>query len=129
MHSSAAADAGERRDVTAPVALEFMYWRKHPIVPTPTVEDLIVFYYPSKSAWQEACGRMRAAGLKSVAAFNPYWSMLGRSYVDLDGYRVVLQTHPSILEECAPAAALGAGSGHGHMALWKGSDGANANWC
>jgi hypothetical protein len=34
---------------------------------------------------------MENAGFKSVASFNPYWDTNGRTYVDHDGYRIVLQ--------------------------------------
>jgi len=70
---------------------EFTQSRKHPISPTPTVEDLVVFYIPSESEWEAACAGMLAAGFKAVAAFNPYWEVQGRTFEDCDGYRVVLQ--------------------------------------
>jgi catechol 2,3-dioxygenase-like lactoylglutathione lyase family enzyme len=70
---------------------EFTYCRSHAILPTPTVEDLAVFYIPSPSAWQAACQSMIAAGFKPVTAFNPYWEARGRTYEDSDGYRIVLQ--------------------------------------
>jgi hypothetical protein len=34
---------------------------------------------------------MLAAGLKQVSSVNPYWEVRGRTFVDLDGYPVVLQ--------------------------------------
>jgi hypothetical protein len=71
--------------------LEFTRSRRHPIVPSPTPEDLLVFYYPLESEWRLACGRMEVAGFKPVSAFNAYWNVRGRSYQDPDGYRVVLQ--------------------------------------
>ena len=70
---------------------EFTHSRKHPVRPTPTVEDLTVFYFPSAPEWQAACVRMLHAGFKQVAAFNPYWEKSGRTYEDCNGYRVVLQ--------------------------------------
>jgi len=71
--------------------LEFTRSRRHPITPSPTPEDLLVFYYPTESEWRVACERMEAAGFQAVGAFNPYWNARGRSYADADGYRVVLQ--------------------------------------
>ncbi|HET7362429.1 MAG TPA: VOC family protein [Burkholderiales bacterium] len=71
--------------------LEFTYCRNHVVQPTPTAEDLIVFYLPSASEWHAACERMLAAGFEQVAPFNPYWDLRGRTFQDRDGYRVVLQ--------------------------------------
>jgi hypothetical protein len=71
--------------------LEFTRSRRHPITPSPTPEDPLVFYYRSHEEWRLACERMDAAGFKAVGSFNPYWSARGRSYQDADGYRVVLQ--------------------------------------
>lgn len=70
---------------------EFTHCRTHPVVPTPTPEDLCVFYVPGAADWNAACARMLAAGFTQVASFNPYWEARGRTYVDPDGYRVVLQ--------------------------------------
>jgi len=74
-----------------PYHFEFTRSRTHPVRPTPTVEDLAVFFFPSARDWRAACARMLSAGFRQVAAFNPYWEKNGRSYEDDDGYRVVLQ--------------------------------------
>ena len=70
---------------------EFTHCRTHPVAPSPTAEDLAVFYFPALSEWQDACANMLAAGFKQVASLNPYWEARGRTYEDRDGYRVVLQ--------------------------------------
>jgi catechol 2,3-dioxygenase-like lactoylglutathione lyase family enzyme len=70
---------------------EFTRCNRHPVAPSPTAEDLVVFYIPAPAEWQTACARMLAAGFKQVASFNPYWETRGRTYADCDGYRVVLQ--------------------------------------
>ena len=70
---------------------EFTYCRHHPVQPAPTPEDLLVFYVPNASEWQERCAAMLQAGFKVVEAFNPYWRELGRTFEDPDGYRVVIQ--------------------------------------
>jgi len=70
---------------------EFTRSRKHPVAPTPTVEDLIVFYVPSEAEWEAICASMLAAGFKAVTAFNPYWDVRGRTFEDCDRYRIVLQ--------------------------------------
>lgn len=69
---------------------EFTRCRRHPVTPTPTAEDLAVFYIPSAAAWQAACARMQSAGFKIVVSLNPYWDGKGRTFEDHDGYRVVL---------------------------------------
>ena len=61
------------------------------LTPSPTPEDLLDFFYPSESDWRLATTRMDTAGFQVIASFNPYWNARGRTYRDLDGYRVVLQ--------------------------------------
>jgi hypothetical protein len=70
---------------------EFTRCRGHPVQPSPTKEDLAVFYIESLSEWQAACGKMMSAGFKQVSSFNPYWDGKGRTFEDHDGYRVVLE--------------------------------------
>ena len=70
---------------------EFTCCRNHPITPSPTHEDLAVFYMEARAEWQSACDSMLAAGFKQVKSFNPYWDVHGVTYEDHDGYRVVLQ--------------------------------------
>jgi catechol 2,3-dioxygenase-like lactoylglutathione lyase family enzyme len=70
---------------------EFTHCRRHPVAPTPTREDLVVFYIADPSEWRAACSRLLAAGFKQVPSFNPYWDVRGRTFEDHDGYRVVLQ--------------------------------------
>ncbi|EJD6654591.1 VOC family protein [Raoultella ornithinolytica] len=71
--------------------IEFTHCHDHPRQPAPTDEDLLVLYYPDKAAWQQACARMTAAGFRTMRSFNPYWDTNGKTFVDDDGYRVVLQ--------------------------------------
>ena len=70
---------------------EFTQCRDHAIAPQPTVEDLIVFYLADDEAWQHRCQSMRDAGFLEAASFNPYWDQHGRTFVDNDGYRTILQ--------------------------------------
>jgi catechol 2,3-dioxygenase-like lactoylglutathione lyase family enzyme len=70
---------------------EFTLCRHHPITPTPTPDDLAVFYIADSAEWRDACQAMQNAGFKDVPSFNPYWDKSGRTYEDGDGYRVVLQ--------------------------------------
>ncbi len=71
--------------------VEFTVCRTHPVTPAPTPEDLLVIYLPDKPDWERQCGRMLAAGFRHVESLNPYWEQSGRTFVDHDGYRVVLQ--------------------------------------
>ena len=70
---------------------EFTVCRAHPLPPSPTAEDLLVFYEPDPQAWESRCRDMLAAGFAEVEPFNPYWAANGRTFEDPDGYRVVIQ--------------------------------------
>jgi hypothetical protein len=74
--------------------LEFTFCRHHQIRPTPTKEDLLVFYIPDDEAWSKRCAALSSAGFAEVQSFNPYWSRRGRTFEDPDGYRVVIQLAP-----------------------------------
>lgn len=74
-----------------PYHFEFTHCRVHPVPPTPTHEDLVVFYVADPVEWQAACVRMTDAGFAIVPSFNPYWDVRGVTFEDPDGYRVVLQ--------------------------------------
>lgn len=78
-------------DPRARVHLEFTRSRAHRVTPSPSAEDLLVLFIPDESEWRAACNNMLAAGFKQVASFNPYWDVRGRTYVDPDGYRTVLE--------------------------------------
>ncbi|MGM3175556.1 VOC family protein [Dickeya lacustris] len=71
--------------------LEFTVCHHHPVRPTPTEDDLLVLYIPEPIRWQATCERMVQAGFSVVTSFNPYWDRLGKTFVDPDGYRMVLQ--------------------------------------
>ncbi len=73
------------------VHFELTRCASHPVAPSPSPEDLAVFYLPSPEEWRLACARMIAAGFREVRSFNPYWERCGRTFEDLDGYRTVLQ--------------------------------------
>lgn len=73
---------------------EFTFCRKHTVVPSPTPEDLLVFYVPEVHAWEARCQAMRRAGFKEVEPYNPYWKRQGCTFEDQDGYRVVIQCAP-----------------------------------
>ncbi len=52
---------------------------------------MLVFYIPDRTEWEASCARMMEAGFRGVISCNPYWDVRGRTFEDLDGYRVVLQ--------------------------------------
>ncbi len=70
---------------------EFTHRRFQPIKPTPTPEDLFVFYVPEREDWVRRCVAMETAGFKEVTSLNPYWGNRGRTFEDADAYRVVIQ--------------------------------------
>jgi hypothetical protein len=74
-----------------PYHLEFTSQREHETGTAPTKEHLLVFYIPDQAEWEETCERMLAAGFLEVSPYNPFWDIDGRTFEDLDGYRVVLQ--------------------------------------
>ena len=57
----------------------------------PSAEHLLVLYEPDGARWEAACTRMIAAGFREVPPHNPYWARQGRTFEDLEGYRVVWQ--------------------------------------
>ena len=85
---------------------EFTSCRNHLIQPSPTQEDLVVFYIEESSEWQMACDSMLAAGFKQVVSFNPYWYRCGRTFEDHDGYRIVLQNAKWLTPPPSPSSPL-----------------------
>jgi YycE-like protein len=71
--------------------LEFTTQRGHVAGRAPTDEHLLVLYIPDRAEWMSTCGSLERAGFRSVPAKNPYWDSAGRTFEDVDGYRVVLQ--------------------------------------
>jgi catechol 2,3-dioxygenase-like lactoylglutathione lyase family enzyme len=73
-----------------PYHLELTRRRRDPVAPTPTDEDLLVLYLPREAEWSAAVRRMRDAGAREGRATNPYWTEHGVTFLDPDGYRIVL---------------------------------------
>ena len=71
--------------------LEFTHHRGIAAGRAPTPDNLLVFYMPAKHHWNRACEKMQNAGFIRVSSYNPYWDVAGKTFEDLDGYRVVLQ--------------------------------------
>jgi catechol 2,3-dioxygenase-like lactoylglutathione lyase family enzyme len=64
-----------------------------PARPAPsTDEDLLVLYVQT---WSEAAAigaRLTAAGVTRIPNRNPYWDRSGQTFLDPDGYRLVVAT-------------------------------------
>ena len=71
--------------------LEFTHHRGATAGKAPTKDNLLVFYVPSQSEWDHACQKMSSAGFIEVPSYNPYWDEVGKTFEDIDGYRIVLQ--------------------------------------
>ena len=71
--------------------LELTRKRGHHVGQAPSQDHLLVFYLPDAEEWQRAVDRMIAHGHQPVPSFNPYWDRRGKTFEDIDGYRVVLQ--------------------------------------
>jgi prolyl oligopeptidase len=71
--------------------LEFTHCRGKIAGKAPTKDNLLVFYVPDKSEWLQICTDMKRAGFSCVESFNPYWDISGKTFEDVDGYRVVIQ--------------------------------------
>ena len=76
---------------SAPYHLEFTCRRGHRAGRAPTHDHLLAFYIPERDDWEQRCARLIAASFRQVPSWNPYWDDDGRTFEDVDGYRVVLQ--------------------------------------
>ncbi|MEX0299286.1 MAG: VOC family protein [Kordiimonas sp.] len=75
--------------------LEFTRYKNEQVGKAPTEDNLLVFYIPDTEEWQQTCVCMEAAGFNCVESHSPHWDTEGRSFEDIDGYRVVLQNTQS----------------------------------
>jgi prolyl oligopeptidase len=71
--------------------LEFTHHKGTSVGRAPTQDNLLVFYVPAQQVWLECCARLLRAGFKEVASYNEYWEQRGKTFEDLDGYRVVIE--------------------------------------
>ncbi len=74
-----------------PYHLEFTHHQGTKVGKAPTQENLLVFYLPEKEIWLACAEKMKKAGFTQVPAYNDYWDVVGQTFEDIDGYRVVLQ--------------------------------------
>jgi hypothetical protein len=75
--------------------LEFTTHRTEKAGRAPSKENLLVFYLPNKSEYEQAVSRISSSGFKQVDSFNPYWDGGAKIFEDIDGYRVVISSSPS----------------------------------
>lgn len=71
--------------------LEFVHQQGATVGHAPTQDNLLVFYLDCSQVWERACRGMIDAGFTVVESNNPYWERVGKTFQDVDGYRVVLQ--------------------------------------
>jgi hypothetical protein len=74
-----------------PYHLEFTHHRGTTVGGAPTKDNLLVFYVPGDEAWRQCCSALAAAGFKEVQAYNNYWDQRGKTFEDIDRYRVVIE--------------------------------------
>ena len=75
---------------SAPYHLEFTHQAGHKVGKAPTQDNLLVFYIPDRAEWTSAVDRMERHGYEPVKSYNPWWDNGGKTFEDIDGYRVVL---------------------------------------
>ena len=71
--------------------LEFTHHKGATVGKAPTQDNLLVFYFKDTEIWEQCCHQMVVAGFKHVSSYNGYWDVVGKTFEDVDGYRVVLQ--------------------------------------
>lgn len=71
--------------------LEFTHHKGTTVGKAPTQDNLLIFYVTDAQVWQLCCEKMLAAGFVHVPSYNDYWDVVGKTFEDIDGYRVVLQ--------------------------------------
>jgi len=72
---------------------EFTHSRNRLVSPTPTIEDLVVFYilHPVGSGMASNVHEHAGCRVQARAGVQSVLGAKGRTYEDFDGYRVVLQ--------------------------------------
>jgi hypothetical protein len=62
-----------------------------PAQPAPsTDEDLLVLYVQTQTEAAAIGARLTAAGVARIPNRNPYWNRSGLTFLDPDGYRLVI---------------------------------------
>lgn len=71
--------------------LEYTHHKGTTVGKAPSQDNLLIFYVADPAIWKACCEQMIEAGFNEVPSYNKYWDIAGRSFEDIDGYRVVLQ--------------------------------------
>ena len=71
--------------------IEFTSKAGHAVGTAPSEDNLLVFYLEAEDEWTHRYTQMLSAGFLEVKAFNAYWDVCGKTFEDVDGYRVVIQ--------------------------------------
>jgi hypothetical protein len=71
--------------------IEFTHHHGVCVGKAPTEDNLLVFYIEQRTEWEQSCVQAEQAGFTQVASYNPYWDACGKTYQDIDGYRIVFQ--------------------------------------
>jgi catechol 2,3-dioxygenase-like lactoylglutathione lyase family enzyme len=62
-----------------------------PVDPAPgTEEHLLVLYLRTLDEVRSIAATLTAAGVTAVTSPNPYWNRFGHTFLDPDGYRIVI---------------------------------------
>ena len=77
-------------DVSGAWQVEFLREHARAAVQVPSNEHLLVFYLADRAALTQRAAALDAAGHTRAEPNNPYWSRHGVTFVDPDGYHVVL---------------------------------------
>ncbi|GET26016.1 VOC family protein [Prolixibacter sp. NT017] len=56
----------------------------------PDDDDLLVFYIEAEQEYNELNQRIQSKGFQPMKPANPYWKANGTTYVDPDGFHVVI---------------------------------------
>lgn len=74
----------------SPYHLEFTHHNGTTVGKSPTKDNLLVWYVPDKIIAAKYNNQLINAGFKRVKSYNPYWDKYGKTFEDIDGYRVVI---------------------------------------
>lgn len=56
-------------------------------------DDLLVFYCDSQIEFENIVETFEKNMIQTVEAKNPYWEQNGKTYLDPDGFRIVISTN------------------------------------
>lgn len=56
-------------------------------------DDLLVFYCDTQAEFDKIVDSFKKNEVQTVTAKNPYWKQNGKTYLDPDGYRIIISTN------------------------------------